>query len=621
LIWAALLVFQFAALPSGLWLDVPFVHQEKNGCGSASVWMVMQYWKHPATPRVEDIHHELYSKQAQGIYARDMERYLDQHGFRTFTFQAGWDDISAHLSKGRPLIVCLERNARGVPLHYVVLAGVDPEQDLVWINDPAERKLVPMRRAEFEAAWKGTGNWTLLALPDQDPIDVAAAPRAAAVLDPTELELASTSFRAKDLPETERHLKSFLREAPEDPFANDFLGTTYLLDGNLDAALKYWNRAGKPTLRDIHTDPPLQIDPLLLDRTFAFSRAGELQADEYYKTRARLDSLGVFTRYRFDLTPTDADSFDMTLRATERTGPDWLSWLGGLPYQTMYPGWWNIRHRAINIESLVRWDPEKRRGSLSVAWPGPMNSSLRYRIHSDARDENWQLPTATFKLRRTEFGGSVDAVLNDTWTWRNTAAITRRSFSTAFTTGFEGGTALSYSTALRHVLLRIPERQFTIDSGLSAQVGKLFTEASGRFLKTEGDVGLRWQDFSTRLRSGKTFGSTPFDELFVLGVDRDSDLRLRGHPATISGRKGAAPVVPGYILLNNDFERLVVNKTFVKLRVGPFIDTARVSSQSAWLIDSGLQLKLGILSAFTFTASAGWNVHGGSHAIFIESAR
>jgi hypothetical protein len=621
LIWAALLVLQFAALPSGLWLDVPFVHQEKNGCGSASVWMVMQYWKHPATPRVEDIHHELYSKQAQGIYARDMERYLNQQGFRAFTFQAGWDDLSAHLSKGRPLIVCLERNARGVPLHYVVLAGIDLEQDLVWINDPAERKLVPMRRVEFEAAWKGTGNWTLLALPDQDSIDIAAAPRTAAVLDPTELELASTAFRAKDLPEAERHLKSFLREAPADPFANDFLGTTYLLDGNFDAALKYWNRAGKPRVRDIHTDPPLRVDPLLLDRTFAFSRAGKLQVDEYYKTRARLDSLGIFTRYRFDLAPTGLDSFDMTLRATERTGPDWLSWLGGLPYETVYPGWWNLRHRAINIESLVRWDPEKRRASLSVAWPGRMSSSLRYRIQSDARDENWQLPTASFKLRRTEFGGSVDAVLNDTWTWQNGAALTRRSFSTAFTTGFEGGTALSYSTTLRHVLLRIPERQFTIDSGLSVQAGKLFTEPSGRFLKTEGDVGLRWQDFSTRLRSGKTFGNAPFDELFVLGVDRDSDLRLRGHPAIIAGRKGAAPVVPGYVLLNNDFERPVLNKTLVKLRVGPFVDTARVSSQSAWLVDSGLQLKLDILSAFTFTASAGWNVHGGSHAIFIESTR
>jgi hypothetical protein len=79
--------------------------------------------------------------------------------------------------------------------------------------------------------------------------------------------------------------------------------------------------------------------------------------------------------------------------------------------------------------------------------------------------------------------------------------------------------------------------------------------------------------------------------------------------------------VPGYVLLNNDFEKSVVGKSVVKLRRGPFVDTARVSSQSAWLIDSGIQVKLSILSAFTFTASAGWNAHGGSHAIFIENPR
>ena len=29
---------------SGVWLDVPFVSQQKDGCGAASVAMVMQYW-------------------------------------------------------------------------------------------------------------------------------------------------------------------------------------------------------------------------------------------------------------------------------------------------------------------------------------------------------------------------------------------------------------------------------------------------------------------------------------------------------------------------------------------------------------------------------------------------
>ena len=37
-------VLPAADLP-GVWLDVPFVKQEKDGCGAASIAMVMQYWQ------------------------------------------------------------------------------------------------------------------------------------------------------------------------------------------------------------------------------------------------------------------------------------------------------------------------------------------------------------------------------------------------------------------------------------------------------------------------------------------------------------------------------------------------------------------------------------------------
>ena len=276
MIWPILVVL---ALSAGSWLDVPFIHQEKNGCGSACVWMVMQYWNEPAAPRLADIHRALYSKEAEGIYALDIEQYFNRHGFRTFTFKGVWDDLAEHVSKGRPLIVCLERNARGVPLHYVVVAGVDRGQGLVWVNDPARRKLLAMRRAEFERAWSATENWVLLAVPQQAPVTPDALPASPAIIDPpSELELASAAFRAEKFAETEHHLRSVLRANPADRFANDFLGTTYLLDGNFDAALKYWERTGKPKLREARVDPPLQIDQELLDHAFELSRASVMRS-------------------------------------------------------------------------------------------------------------------------------------------------------------------------------------------------------------------------------------------------------------------------------------------------------------------------------------------------------
>src|SRR5260370_28016660 len=91
---------------AGLWLDVPFVKQEKDGCGAASIAMVMQYWQKQAGSELPGsdaalIQRALYSPKAHGIYASDMERYFQQQGFKTFVFAGTWDDLKQHLEKGR----------------------------------------------------------------------------------------------------------------------------------------------------------------------------------------------------------------------------------------------------------------------------------------------------------------------------------------------------------------------------------------------------------------------------------------------------------------------------------------------------------------------------------------
>ncbi|HXY49152.1 MAG TPA: C39 family peptidase [Terriglobales bacterium] len=161
----------FAAESSGVWLDVPFIKQQQNGCGAASLAMVMQYWQHQqgqppgASSDAEHIQRALYSGEVHGIYASALERYLEQNGFRSFAFTGTWQDLRQQLEKGRPLIVALKPAAGDVPLHYLVVAGLDWERGLVLVNDPAERKLLKRDRVEFERQWKEAGNWTLLAVP------------------------------------------------------------------------------------------------------------------------------------------------------------------------------------------------------------------------------------------------------------------------------------------------------------------------------------------------------------------------------------------------------------------------------------------------------------------------
>lgn len=153
-----------------MWIDVPFVAQPRDGCGAASLSMVMQYWAakqggtSPKDSDAERIQHELYSKSEHGISAERMSGYLRQHGFQAFAFPGKWNDLEEQIAKGRPLIVALRPEGQ-TDLHYVVIDGIDPQKGLVTMNDPAVRKLLNEERARFEKEWSATHNWTLLAVP------------------------------------------------------------------------------------------------------------------------------------------------------------------------------------------------------------------------------------------------------------------------------------------------------------------------------------------------------------------------------------------------------------------------------------------------------------------------
>ena len=155
---------------TGRWIDVPFVAQQKDGCGAATIAMVMQYWQqHGATASTraaeyKQIDSSLHADAAHGIFASDMVRYFEQNGYRAFALAGTTADLEQHLAKGRPIIVALKPGA-GLPLHYAVVAGLDSASHTVLLNDPAQRKLLKEDSDRFEHEWSAAGHWMLLALP------------------------------------------------------------------------------------------------------------------------------------------------------------------------------------------------------------------------------------------------------------------------------------------------------------------------------------------------------------------------------------------------------------------------------------------------------------------------
>jgi ABC-type bacteriocin/lantibiotic exporter with double-glycine peptidase domain len=162
---------QRAAQQPAIWIDVPFVAQSRDGCGSASISMVMQYWAkkegaaRPPSADVQAIQAKLFSSRDGGISTSAMEDYFRKSGYRVFAVPGSWDDLAHHIQLGRPLIVGLAASGPLGPLHYVVVVGIDVARGFVFVNDPAQQKMQRLSRQGFESEWSHTHNWTLLALP------------------------------------------------------------------------------------------------------------------------------------------------------------------------------------------------------------------------------------------------------------------------------------------------------------------------------------------------------------------------------------------------------------------------------------------------------------------------
>jgi hypothetical protein len=124
--------------------------------------------------------------------------------------------------------------------------------------------------------------------------------------------------------------------------------------------------------------------------------------------------------------------------------------------------------------------------------------------------------------------------------------------------------------------------------------------------------------------AGKTFGQQPFDELFMLGLERDNDLWMRAHIGTRDGRKGSAPLGSNYFLANWEINKNIYDNGLFGFRLSPFVDTGKITDSNPhlgsqkWLWDTGVQLKFSVLSVgLTFTY--GKDLRSGANAFYLTA--
>jgi tetratricopeptide (TPR) repeat protein len=443
-------------------------------------------------------------------------------------------------------------------------------------------------------------------------------------------ELAGVAFQQKRYSEAAHWIEKALRIDPKDEYANDFAGTVFLLIDNLNAALKYWNRVQKPKINALQLDPNLRIQRLLLERAFVFSPQAVMRREQLLATEARLNAMGVFPAYSIKLGARETSKFDAQFNAIERNGfgNGWMqsavSIFSGLPYETLYPSYFNLGGSATNVDSLFRWDAQKRRVWLEASGPWHALPQWRWNVAADLRDENWSIRSsstgnapvlASFTLKREAAAATLTSIQSGRFQWALGGDISHRSYTSVASGSLldpelvSRGWEIKQLASAREQLLNMPEHRLRVDAFASSELARLWSSPARLFYKAQGGLEAHWYpraegdgyEFTQRVRGGGTAGSAPLDDLWMIGVERDNDLWLRGHVGTRSGRKGSAPMAHRYLLSNTDVYRRIWSNGLVSIKAGPLLDVARPAvpipalSQNQWLFDVGAQLKLSVL--------------------------
>lgn len=243
-------------------------------------------------------------------------------------------------------------------------------------------------------------------------------------------------------------------------------------------------------------------------------------------------------------------------------------------------------------------------------------------------------------MRRQAMGAQFTSFSSGRWSWSTGAELSHRDYrnivdgSIPFRQRLAEGYGLKYVAKTDYEFLFIPENRFSSSAMFSLQAGSVGSGPSHTFEKLESGVRGNWypklagDDYFTQaqIRAGKAFGQVPFDELNVLGLERDTDLLMRAHLGANKGVKGSAPIGRDYFLTNIETDKNIYQTALIRAALSPFLDVGKVTDPAPelgskkWLFDTGMQLKIrvwGIGLLLTY----GKDLRTGRNAIFFTAGK
>ena len=379
-------------------------------------------------------------------------------------------------------------------------------------------------------------------------------------------ELANVFLENNDIDAAKSELQRALAVDPNNNYASDELANIDLSEGELQSALRSWNKSGRPFINDILHNYYLNFGSWVVRRAVTFHPAGTLHYSEWKTTESRLLETDNFANVGLEIEPTRIpDQYNAVVRTATKTNSrtDFLfNLLKGAPVHTSYVDVWNIGNSGINFNGNYRWDTDRRRAEGRLKIPVPIAGLVHLEIGNTWRYERWDLsPTIRPESRpRARFDYKANAL----------------------------------QVRVKH----IPHYRVEVAAG-----------------------------FEYRNRAAR--GALPVEDYFVLGLDTHPANLLRGHTVADHGRYGRGPMGTDFVLMNTDIERRLATIPFFNTVSIPFIsvkwnlffdgaktwDRNRIFRQSKLLLDTGGGLRFET-PTYSFNLVYGRSLREGKNVLF-----
>ena len=437
-------------------------------------------------------------------------------------------------------------------------------------------------------------------------------------------ELANLFLENNDIEAAKTALRRALLVDPTNNYASDELATIDMSEGDVQSALRAWNKSGRPYINDILHNYNLSFGSWVVRRAVKFHPAGTLRYSDWKTTESRLIETDNFANVGLEIEPTQVpDQYNAVVRTSPRTNSPadiLFNLVKGFPIETSYFDLWNISNTGVNFNSNYRWDAERRRAQGQIKMALPVAGLLHLQFGSTWRSERWDLSRTIrpesqskshFDYKATSFSVHVKDIphyrveIGAGFEYRNRAA--KGELPELFTDSRNTG-KFSVETSLR-LIDRKYQNRLHIESFAARRSVIGDTQFTGGTAELNNRLTVSKDTqmyFDWSLKGGTARGSLPVEDYFVLGVDTTTTNLLRGHTAAHNGKYGSAPIGTDFVLLNTDIDRRLKTIPFFNNFGIPFItvksefffdaaktwDRNHIFQNSKLLLDTGAGLRL-----------------------------